>query len=294
MSSIRTPKPIHVGKVRESYEAGAGRLLVRATDRISVFDVVLPTLIPGKGRVLTELTSFWLEEIFQYIPNHLITTFPLHFPAWARDRADFNAQSMLVQRANMLPLECIVRGYLYGSVMGEYEKFGTASGITLPNGLQKASMLSEPIFTPSTKAATGHDENISMSKAGELVDPAVLGLVEARSLEVFRRASQYCFDRGIILADTKFEFGFDVTTGELLLCDEVLTPDSSRFWELSTWEPGREPVSYDKQYVRNFTQTLCDRGDWDKTDPGPELPEEIVAGTQAKYREILTILAGDE
>ncbi|HUC88147.1 MAG TPA: phosphoribosylaminoimidazolesuccinocarboxamide synthase [Candidatus Binatia bacterium] len=281
------PVPFHVGKVRGTYDAGDNKLLVVASDRISVFDVVLPQLVPGKGKVLTTLTKFWLERQFSYVPNHMITTDMVGgIPESLRAIPDLDGRGMLVRRAQMQKLECIVRGYLYGSVTKEYETKGTATGIPLPAGLLKASQLPEPIFTPSTKADVGHDENISFAAAEELVDPALLRLVQDLSLRIYTEAAAYALSRGIILADTKFEFG--LVDGQLTLCDEVLTPDSSRFWELETWEPGREPVSFDKQYVRNYYEVQ--HPEWNKTSPAPDLPDEIIAGTQEKYAVIQQVL----
>lgn len=278
--------PIRTGKVRDTYDAGGDNLLVVASDRISVYDVVLPQAVPGKGKVLTALTEFWLNEVFSDIPHHMITTDMSGLSADLRAIPDLQGRGMLVRRADMLPLECIVRGYLYGSVMKEYGAHGTATGIQLPSGLLKASKLPEPIFTPSTKAEVGHDENITLAQAGALVDPDLLRQVEELSLEIFVRAAAHMWERGIILADTKFEFG--IVDGQLTLCDEVLTPDSSRFWVAETWRPGEEPVSFDKQFVRNYYADVHPA--WNKTAPAPDLPDEIIAGTQEKYNEVLGLI----
>ncbi len=278
--------PIRTGKVRDTYDAGGDNLLVVASDRISVYDVVLPQAVPGKGKVLTALTEFWLNEVFSDIPHHMITTDMSGLSADLRAIPDLQGRGMLVRRADMLPLECIVRGYLYGSVMKEYGAHGTATGIQLPSGLLKASKLPEPIFTPSTKAEVGHDENITLAQAGALVDPDLLRQVEEISLEIFVRAAAHMWERGIILADTKFEFG--IVDGQLTLCDEVLTPDSSRFWVAETWRPGEEPVSFDKQFVRNYYADVHPA--WNKTAPAPDLPDEIIAGTQEKYNEVLGLI----
>lgn len=284
---MTNPTPYRTGKVRDNYDAGEDHILVVATDRISVFDVVLPQPVPGKGKVLTALTEFWLSELFPDFPNHMVTTDMVNgIPTELTGIPDLQGRGMLVRRAEMLPLECIVRGYLYGSVTKEYETKGTATGIPLPTGLLKASKLPEPIFTPSTKADVGHDENITLAQAGELVDPELLRQVQDLSIEIYTRAHAHAAARGIILADTKFEFG--IIDGQLKLCDEVLTPDSSRFWERETWEPGREPVSYDKQYVRNYYAD--NHSDWKKTAPAPDLPDDIIAGTRAKYDEVLKVL----
>lgn len=281
------PTPFRTGKVRDNYDAGDDHILVVASDRVSVFDVVLPQEVPGKGKVLTTLTEFWLGNIFSDIANHMVTTdMEAGIPEELKGIPDLAGRGMLVRRAEMLPLECIVRGYLYGSVTKEYETKGTATGIKLPPGLLKASKLPEPIFTPSTKAEVGHDENITLAQAGELVDPNLLKEVSELSIEIYTRAHAYAAERGIILADTKFEFG--VIDGELCLCDEVLTPDSSRFWERETWVPGQEPVSYDKQYVRNYYAD--NHPEWKKTAPAPDLPDDIIAGTVEKYNEVLDLI----
>ena len=290
MQLPESPQPIHRGKVRDSYDVGANHLLIVASDRISVFDVVLGEEVPGKGKVLTALTEFWLTRLLADIPSHLVTTDMISgIPTAMTAIPDLQGRGMLVRRAEMLPLECIVRGYLYGSVMNEYREFQTATGIPLPSGLLKASELPEPIFTPSTKATEGHDQNIGFSAAKQVLsdsgfDPGLADEVAEQSLENYNRARAYALERGIIVADTKFEYG--LVDGKLTLCDEVLTPDSSRFWEASTWQPGKEPVSYDKQFVRNYYESLG----WDKKLPAPPLPEEVIAGTQAKYQEVLALL----
>lgn len=264
----------------------APAFLVVASDRISVYDVVLPQLVPGKGKVLTALTEFWLNEVLSDIPHHMITTDMSGLSADLRAIPDLQGRGMHVRQANMLSLECIVRGYLYGSVMKEYGAHGTATGIQLPVGLLKASKLPQPIFTPSTKAEVGHDENITLAQAGALVDPDLLRQVQELSLEIYMRAAAHALERGIILADTKFEFG--IIDGRLTLCDEVLTPDSSRFWVAETWRPGEEPDSYDKQFVRNYYADVYPG--WNKTAPAPDLPDEIIAGTQEKYNEVLGLI----
>lgn len=287
MSLESTPvTPDHTGKVRDSYFIDKDSMLVVASDRVSVYDVVLPTEIPDKGKRLTEISRFWMQEVFPDTNHHLITTSTSELPEDLKAIPDIEGRSSVVRRAKMLPLECIVRGYLYGSVVKEYVDKGTATGIELPVGLQLASQLEEPIFTPSTKATVGHDENITFEQAQDLVSLELLGRVRDKSIGIYLRAAEHAIDRGIILADTKFEFGID-NNGKLMLCDEVLTPDSSRFWDAETWEPGKEPTSFDKQFVRNY----CTNLGWDKTpENAPELPGEIVAQTQEKYDDAVRAL----
>jgi len=259
---------LYSGKVRDVYDAGEDRLLMVASDRISAFDVVLPQPIPYKGRVLTGLTEFWLAEVADVVPNHLISV----------DLSCGHGAGMLVRKAEMLPIECIVRGYLSGSAWKEYAGSGTVHGMAVPAGLQQSDRFPEPLFTPSTKAAVGdHDENISFDQAAELVGADVAEQARAISLEVYRRASRRALAAGIIIADTKFELGW--IDGELALCDEVLTPDSSRFWEASAWIPGTTPPSFDKQPVRDWLE----QSGWDKSPPPPDLPAEVVAATSARY-----------
>jgi phosphoribosylaminoimidazole-succinocarboxamide synthase len=255
------------GKVREIFELDAERLLLVASDRISTFDVVLPTEIPDKGRVLTGLSAFWFARTREIVPNHVIAI---------RD----DGRSTEAQRLRMLPIECVVRGYLAGSGWKDYTATGATSGHALPEGLQESDRLPEPIFTPATKAAEGHDENIGRDQAAELVGAELFEQVERVALELYRFGSEHAAARGIILADTKFEFGLD-EAGRLVLGDEALTPDSSRFWPADEYAPGRSQPSFDKQYVRDY----CEELGWDKTPPGPELPDEIVVGTRARYVE---------
>jgi phosphoribosylaminoimidazole-succinocarboxamide synthase len=255
------------GKVREIFELDAERLLLVASDRISTFDVVLPTEIPDKGRVLTGLSAYWFARTREIIPNHVLAV-----------RED--GRSTEVQRLRMLPIECVVRGYLAGSGWKDYQATGATSGHALPEGLRESDRLPEPIFTPATKAVEGHDENIGRDAAAELVGAELLAEVERVALELYRFGSEHAAARGIILADTKFELGLD-EGGRLVLGDEALTPDSSRFWPADEFEPGRGQPSFDKQYVRDYCETLG----WDKTAPGPELPDEVVAGTRARYVE---------
>jgi phosphoribosylaminoimidazole-succinocarboxamide synthase len=263
------PEAAHVGsgKVRELYALDDERLLLVASDRISTFDVVLPTEIPEKGRVLTGLSAFWFARTSSIVPNHLLGL-----------QAD--GRSSECRRLEMLPLECVVRGYITGSGWKDYQATGATSGHTLPAGLRESDRLPEPIFTPSTKADEGHDENIDLDQAGELVGPERLQEVERVALELYRFASEHALTRGIIIADTKFEFGVD-GEGQLVLADEAFTPDSSRFWPAADYEPGRAQPSFDKQFVRDYCESLG----WDKTPPGPELPDDVVAGTRARYIE---------
>jgi phosphoribosylaminoimidazole-succinocarboxamide synthase len=263
------PEAAHVGsgKVRELYALDDERLLLVASDRISTFDVVLPTEIPDKGRVLTGLSAFWFARTSSIVPNHLLGLQP-------------DGRSSECRRLEMLPLECVVRGYITGSGWRDYQATGATSGHTLPAGLRESDRLPEPIFTPSTKADEGHDENIDLGQAGELVGPKRLQEVGRVALELYRFASEHALARGIIIADTKFEFGVD-GEGRLVLADEAFTPDSSRFWPAADYEPGRAQPSFDKQFVRDYCESLG----WDKTPPGPELPDDVVAGTRARYIE---------
>jgi phosphoribosylaminoimidazole-succinocarboxamide synthase len=267
---------LHVGsgKVRELYALDDNRLLLVASDRISTFDVVLPTEIPDKGRVLTGLSAFWFARTQDICSNHLLDL-----------RAD--GRSTECRRLEMLPLECVVRGYLSGSGWKDYRATGAVCGHVLPAGLGESAELPEPIFTPSTKAATGHDENIDRERAAELVGTERLGEVEWVSIALYRFALEHARQRGILIADTKFEFGLD-EKGRLVLADEALTPDSSRFWPADQYAPGEAQPSFDKQFARDY----CDSLGWDKTDPGPELPEDVVAGTRARYVEAFERLTG--
>jgi phosphoribosylaminoimidazole-succinocarboxamide synthase len=255
------------GKVRELYALDDGRLLLVASDRISTFDVVLPTEIPDKGRVLTGLSAFWFARTGDLVANHLLAIRP-------------DGRSLECRRLEMLPIECVVRGYLAGSGWKDYGATGEVCGHRLPEGLRESERLSEPIFTPATKAETGHDENITREQAAELVGEERLREVESTSLALYGFAADYAAERGILIADTKFEFGID-ESGQLVLADEAFTPDSSRFWPADEYEPGRPQPSYDKQFVRDYCESLG----WDKTDPGPELPTDVVTGTRARYVE---------
>jgi len=276
------------GKVRDIYDLGS-QLLIVATDRISAFDVVMPNGIPDKGRVLTQMSLFWFEFTEDVCENHLATADATEYPASIGRHIDVLAgRSMLVRRAEVVPIECVVRGYLAGSGWKEYRQSGTVCEIPLPSGLQQSDKLPQPIFTPQTKAESGHDENISPERAKEIVGETVYTELEQTSLRVYQKAADYARARGIIIADTKFEFG---RVGEkLILIDEVLTPDSSRFWPLDEYEPGRPQKSFDKQPVRDYLDGL----DWDKQPPAPPLPPEVVESTSARYREALRLLTGTE
>jgi phosphoribosylaminoimidazole-succinocarboxamide synthase len=274
------------GKVRDIYDLG-DKLLIVATDRLSAFDVILPTPIPDKGRVLTQLSLFWFNLIKDVLPNHVLSATELPAP-FDKFEGDLAGRSMLVQKTQPLPVECVVRGYVSGSGWKDYRATGEICGIALPAGLRESDRLPEPIFTPATKAATGHDENISFGQAAALIGKELVEKVRAVSLEIYGRAAARAEPRGIILADTKFEFG--LLNGQLVWIDEALTPDSSRFWSAALYRPGGPQASFDKQFVRDYLERIH----WPKTPPGPELPPEIVAVTRAKYREAFRILAGHE
>jgi phosphoribosylaminoimidazole-succinocarboxamide synthase len=281
--------PRRQGKVRDIYDLGDALLLV-ATDRISAFDVVMADPIPDKGRILTRLSAFWFGHLSDLTPHHLISLDVHEFPRACQPyRLALEGRSMLVRKCRPLPVECIVRGYLSGSGWTEYKKTGAICGIQLPRGLVESDRLSEPIFTPSTKAELGtHDENIAFGRAAALIGEELAQQVRDLSLALYRRASQWAEPRGIILADTKFEFG--LAGGKLLLIDEVLTPDSSRFWPKDDYQPGRPQKSYDKQYLRDYLESLG----WNKKPPPPPLPPEVIANTRAKYLEALKALTGEE
>ncbi len=274
------------GKVRDIFQVGAD-LLVVCSDRLSAFDVVLPDPIPDKGRVLNQLSAFWFDLFRDVVPNHVIATDVSEFPAeLARFREILDGRAMLVRRARPLPVECVVRGYLAGSAWREYQDKGSVCGVELPRGLEQSEQLPSPIFTPSTKAQSGHDVNITEQEMGDLIGYAEKQWVKSVSLELYRRGAEYARERGIIIADTKFEFG--VYRGAMMLIDEVLTPDSSRFWDAQSYRVGISPPSFDKQFVRDYLQA---RG-WNKTPPGPSLPDEVIAGTSARYREAYYRLTG--
>ena len=278
--------PMARGKVRDIYDLG-DRLLLVATDRLSAFDVVMPTPIPDKGRVLTQLSLFWFDLLKDVIPNHVLsaTDFPAPFDKF---RDDLAGRSMVVKKTSPLPIECVARGYLSGSGWKEYKATGKICGIALSRGLQESDKLHEVIFTPATKAAAGHDENISFERAAEIIDKDLAERVRNITLEIYRRAAAYAAPRGILLADTKFEFG--LLDGELIWIDEALTPDSSRFWPAPEYRPGGPQPSFDKQFVRDYLERI----QWPKTPPGPTLPPDVVAATRAKYREAYRLLVGRE
>jgi phosphoribosylaminoimidazole-succinocarboxamide synthase len=274
------------GKVRDIYEAGPDSLVLVASDRISAFDVVLPTPIPDKGRVLSGLTLFWLEQTKDLVANHLITANYREFPEAFRE-PELAGRAMLVKRAEVVLVECVARGYLSGSGWKEYQRSETVCGIQLPSGLTESDRLPEPIFTPSTKATEGHDENITIEQAAELVGEGLARKLEELTLTLYQRGADVARERGIILADTKFEFGF--AEGELILIDEVMTPDSSRFWPADEYSPGGPQPSFDKQYVRDW----LDESGWDHEPPAPDLPPDVVDNTVARYREAYERLTGE-
>jgi phosphoribosylaminoimidazole-succinocarboxamide synthase len=287
--------PAARGKVRDIYDLG-DKLLIVATDRLSAFDVILPTPIPDKGRVLTQLSLFWFDLLKDVIPNHVLssTEFPVAFNAF---REELDGRSMVVRKTQPLPIECVVRGYVSGSGWKDYKASGKICGISLPAGLHESDRLPEPIFTPATKAATGHDENISFEQAAALIGTDLAERVRSISIDIYRRAAAYAEPRGVVLADTKFEFGLlnsslgsPDAVNSLMWIDEALTPDSSRFWPASQYQPGGPQASFDKQFVRDYLERIR----WPKIPPGPELPPDVVAATRAKYREAYRILAGHE
>jgi phosphoribosylaminoimidazole-succinocarboxamide synthase len=279
--------PLHSrGKVRDIYDAGEFLVIV-ASDRLSAFDFVLPTPIEDKGRVLTQLTLFWLERLSGVVPNHLVTSDVSQYPkAFQAFGSQLEGRSMLVRRAEMLQVECVARGYVSGSGWKDYQRAGAICGIPLPAGLKESARLHEPLFTPATKATSGHDENISFAEAEALIGAEAAGQVKRLTLQIYRQASEYAAAKGIVIADTKFEFGY--LNGELILADEVLTPDSSRFWPQSSYQPGGPQPSYDKQYVRDYLESIR----WNKQPPAPALPPEVAAKTAEKYREAYRVLTG--
>ncbi|HUJ80156.1 MAG TPA: phosphoribosylaminoimidazolesuccinocarboxamide synthase [Nitrospiria bacterium] len=285
--------PKRQGKVRDIYDLGDTLLLI-ATDRISAFDVVLPDPIPGKGVLLTRMSAFWFNWLWameDIVPHHLITINVDEFPAACRPHRELlTGRSMLVQKVNPLPVECIVRGYLAGSGWKEYSRSGTVCGLSLPPGLTESAKLPEPIFTPSTKAVSGHDENISFQEAAGRVGEAVAKEIREASLKIYQRAAEYAAERGILIADTKFEFGVAPDTEQLVLIDEVLTPDSSRFWPKDGYRPGRPQPSFDKQFVRDALDALG----WNHQPPAPRLPPDVITQTADKYDEALRRLTGEE
>ena len=270
------------GKVRDVYEVGADHLLLVATDRISAFDCVMPEGIPGKGAILTQVANFWFGATQDLVPNHLAAARVEDYPAGLAAFADqLKGRSVLAKRTDPLPVECVVRGYLAGSAWKEYQASGSVCGIALPAGLKLADRLPEPIFTPATKAESGHDENISFERFAEIVGRRRAEDLQRLALALYQRGSELAAERGILLADTKFEFG--ILDGRIILIDEALTPDSSRYWLAETWKPGANPPSLDKQFLRDHLESLKD---WDKTPPAPHLPPDIVAGIRARYLDL--------
>ncbi|MFO7651562.1 MAG: phosphoribosylaminoimidazolesuccinocarboxamide synthase [bacterium] len=281
-------KRVAQGKVRDIFEVGE-QLLIVCTDRLSAFDVVLPDPIPDKGKVLTQLSAFWFEKFRGIIANHMVSVVSDVYPAeLAPYREMLAGRSMLVRKAEPLPVECVVRGYLAGSGWNEYRENGRVCGVELPAGLRQADKLPYPIFTPATKATSGHDENISEARMAELVGGPRTAFIKAVAFDIYTQAAAYALERGIIIADTKFEFG--MLGNDVILIDEALTPDSSRFWSVKDYQPGMSPPSFDKQFVRDW---LLVSG-WDKQPPAPKLPSEVIAGTAARYREAYRIITGKE
>lgn len=295
MSAVRTVSETnieglslkHRGKVRDVYEVDEDRLLLVATDRLSAFDCILPNPIPDKGVILTQLSAFWFEKSEELTANHLITANFDELPDNIREHTELKGRSTLVKKTEVFPVEAVVRGYLEGSGWKDYQATGKICGHQLPANLRQCDRLPEPLFTPATKAATGHDENISEEECARIVGAENAEKLKSLSLDIYRAASEYALSRGIIIADTKFEFGIDAD-GKTLLIDEVLTPDSSRFWSVETYSPGKAQPSFDKQFVREYLESL----DWDKTPPAPELPEEIIRATRARYLQAFELLTG--
>ena len=286
-SNLKSLKRIGKGKVRDIYAVGDDKMMIVVSDRLSAFDVVLPDPIPKKGRVLTELANFWFQKLAHVVPNHLTGIDPESVVQGAEEKAQVRGRAVVVKKLKPLPVEAVVRGYLIGSGWKDYQGSGAVCGIKLAPGLKQAQKLPEPIFTPATKAEEGHDENISFERMSEIVGQAVAEKIRDVSIRLYREASEFAATRGIIIADTKFEFGLDAK-GEVVLIDEILTADSSRFWPADQYQVGISPPSYDKQFVRDYLETL----DWDKTPPAPKLPAEVIERTSAKYREALEKIAG--
>jgi phosphoribosylaminoimidazole-succinocarboxamide synthase len=281
------PFPVRRGKVRDVYDLGSALLIV-ATDRISAFDCIMPNPIPGKGMILTALSLFWFNRFAAEFENHLIATDVAQYPAdVGRFAEQLSGRSMLVKKASVVPIECVARGYLAGSGWKEYQQSQTVCGIRLPAGLRQCDKLPEPIFTPATKEETGHDVNVSYGEAARRVGDETASTLRQRTLALYQQAADYAASRGVIIADTKFEFG-RLPDGRLILIDEVLTPDSSRFWPADQYQPGRDQPSFDKQYVRNWLESQP----WDKTSPAPRLPDEVVEGTHQRYVEAYKRLVG--
>ncbi|HZV97573.1 MAG TPA: phosphoribosylaminoimidazolesuccinocarboxamide synthase [Methylophilaceae bacterium] len=289
-SSIKSLPLINQGKVRDIYDLGPDSMLLIATDRLSAFDVVLPTPIQDKGAVLTQIANFWFDKLKHVLPNHLTGQDPLSVVSDAAEKAQLDKRAIVVKKLKPLPIEAIVRGYLVGSGWKEYKTTGTVCGIALPPGLQEASQLPEPIFTPSSKAEVGdHDINITFDETARLLGHDLAQKVRKAAIQLYQEAAEYALTRGIIIADTKFEFGLD-NAGQLHLIDEALTPDSSRFWPADEYKVGSNPPSFDKQYVRDWLEA----SGWDKKAPGPELPADVAAKTSEKYREAYKRLTGSE
>ena len=286
------------GKVRDLYDvtlaSGEEALLIIATDRISAFDVVMQNGLPGKGIVLTQISKFWFDHFADTVPHHLISTDVADVPSLTDAQRDSLAgRIMLCRKTEVVPIECIARGYITGSGWKDYQRSGEVCGITLPEGLQNSDRLAEPLFTPSTKAVDGHDENISFAQGAEEVGEELMHWLGEKTLSLYSSARDYAASRGIILADTKFEFGQLNGVGEPILIDEIFTPDSSRFWPADDWQPGREQASFDKQIVRNYLETVVASGEWDKTSPGPVLPDEVIERSIARYLEAYRLLTGE-
>lgn len=284
------------GKVRDLYDVtladGSEALLIIASDRISAFDVVMQNGLPGKGVVLTQISKFWFDH-FDDLPNHLLSTDVADVPGLTdAERAALDGRIMLCRKTQVVPIECIARGYIAGSGWKDYQKSGSVCGIVLPEGLRNSDRLAQPLFTPSTKAQSGHDENISFEEGAALVGEELMSWLGETTLNLYSRARDYALTRGIILADTKFEFGQIDGQGTPILIDEIFTPDSSRFWPADEWQPGREQPSFDKQIVRNYLETVVAAGQWDKTPPGPVLPDEVVEKSIARYLEAYERLTG--
>ena len=274
------------GKVRDIYDIGEHFLIV-ATDRLSAFDVVLPTPIPNKGKVLTQMSGFWFDHFKDFVPNHLVSTDINDYPKNLHPfRDQLEGRSMLVKKANVFPVECVARGYLTGSALKDYIKTGSVCGIRLPAGLRESDRLPQPIFTPATKAETGHDENISEEQAATIIGQEIVQRLKELTLSLYSRGVEYALTRAIIICDTKFEFG--LIDGKITIVDEMLTPDSSRFWPADQYSPGKPQPSFDKQFVRDYLEKIG----WNKQPPAPELPDEIVQATSAKYVEALRLLTG--
>src|SRR6267378_5187665 len=285
-SKIRTLPRIGKGKVRDIYAVGSDKMLIVTSDRLSAFDVVLSDPIPDKGRVLNEMATFWFDRLRHIVPNQLTGVDP-ESVVTEEEKPQVRGRSMVVKKLKPLPIEAVVRGYIIGSGWKDYQKTGKVCGIELPKGLQQAQKLPQPIFTPATKAQSGHDENISFAEVEKLTGRELAARVRDVSIRLYQEAADYAAKRGIIIADTKFEFGLD-DKGQLVLIDEVLTADSSRFWPADSYQVGMSPPSYDKQYVRDYLETL----DWNKTPPAPRLPAEVIRRTSQKYREALERLTG--